>query len=319
MVINWRAGGLLVGVVGIVGLVGVPMLAQNPPPAPAGVRMDISGAWMVTTQEDQPNYAPGPELGDYAGLPINAAARQKAEAWDATILSQPERQTQAHPIIYIGNNRGPQRILPILDPVTQVQVAYAMAGSFGRAERLIWIDGRNHPSDYSEHTWDGYSTGEWDQNGAFVITTTHMKWGITRRNGAPTSPYAKMVEHFIRHGLFMTVNIWIDDPIFLEEPFMRNYTETWNPGGALAAGNVFQSVDELGDKPQGWVPFFALGTKQTEFAEMHGIPFEATQGGAQTTYPEYQVRIQQLIREEAAAKAARAAAPAAPARRPGVR
>jgi hypothetical protein len=33
---------------------------------------------------------------------------------------------------------------------------------------------------------------------------------------------------------------------------------------------------------------------------MHGIPFEATQGGAQTTYPEYQIRVQQLLREEAA-------------------
>jgi hypothetical protein len=27
-------------------------------------------------------HAPGPELGDYAGLPINAADRQKAESWE---------------------------------------------------------------------------------------------------------------------------------------------------------------------------------------------------------------------------------------------
>jgi hypothetical protein len=308
MKIGWKAGWLLVVVLG---LVGVPLLGQNAAPPQAGVRVDISGDWMVTTHEDQPNYAPGPELGDYAGLPINAAVRQKAEAWDASVLSQPERQTQAHPIIYIGNNRGPQRILKILNPVTQVQVAYAFAGSFGRADRIIWIDGRNHPSDYSEHTWDGYSTAEWNDSGQFVITTTHNKSGVTRRNGAATSPYAVMREYFIRHGLYMTVNIVVTDPIYYEEPFMRNYTETWNPGGQLEFGNVFQSVDELGDRPLGWVPFWALGTKQTEFGINHDIPFEATQGGAAVTYPEYQDRIAELRRQEAAAKAAAAAKEAA--------
>ena len=58
--------------------------------------------------------------------------------------------------------RGPQpplRILKILDPVTQAQLAYAIAGGFGRADRVVWMDGRPHPSDYSEHTWDGFSTG----------------------------------------------------------------------------------------------------------------------------------------------------------------
>src|SRR3990170_8597475 len=168
-----------------------PMLAQAPA-APA-VRVDISGEWAVTTNEDQPHRAPGAELGDYTGMPINAAARQKAEAWDASILSQPERQAQAHPVQYHMRGPGPNlRILKILDPVTQQQIAYTISGGFGRADRIVWLDGRNHPSDYSEHTWDGYSTGAWDQNGQFVITTTHMKYGVYQRNGVPSSPYSKM-------------------------------------------------------------------------------------------------------------------------------
>jgi len=287
--------------------------AQNAPPAPV-TRNDIAGDWVVVTHEDQPNYAPGPELGDYAGLPINAADRQKAEAWDATILSQPERQTQAHPVQYIGNNRGPQRILKILDPVTQQLVAYTLAGSFGRADRVVWMDGRPHPSDYSEHTWDGFSTGRWE-DGALVITTTHMKQGVIRRNGAAVSPYEIMVEHFFRHGLFMTVTMWINDPIFLDEPMTRNYTLQWNPNGFLGEGNVFQSVDELGDKPLGWVPHWPLGTHQTEFAEHANIPFKATQGGRDTLYPEYVLKIEEFRKEEAAEKAAKAAAAARPARR----
>ncbi|MGB7219647.1 MAG: hypothetical protein WBD07_12675, partial [Vicinamibacterales bacterium] len=287
-------------------VVGAPLLAQAPP-APAAVRVDISGVYAPTISEDQPHRGPGPELGDYTGLPLNDAARQKAEAWDATILSQPERQAQAHPAQYWM--RGPQpplRILAILDPVTQTQFAYTIAGGFGRADRIVYIDGRNHPSDYSEHTWDGYSTGEWDANGQFVVTTTHMKYGVIQRNGAPTSPYGKMTEHFVRHGLYLMLFWSVDDPIYFEEPMVRTHNWTWNPGGQMGLGNPFESVDELGDKPLGWVPFFALGTKQTEFAEMHNLPFKATQGGGGSLYPEYMDRIKQFAAEEAAEKAAAA-------------
>ena len=70
-----------------------PATAQGNGPPPID-RTDISGDWAVVSNEDKPHRAPGPELGDYTGLPLNDADRQKAEAWDATILSQPERQAQ---------------------------------------------------------------------------------------------------------------------------------------------------------------------------------------------------------------------------------
>src|SRR5882757_3651558 len=191
---------------------------QAPAAAPPVLRTDIAGDWAVVSNEDQPHRAPGPELGDYTGLPLNAADRQKADAWDATILSQPERQAQPHPVQYLMRGPGPAlRIVKILDPITQELLAYAMAGGFGRADRVIWMDGRPHPSDFSEHTWDGFSTGVWE-NGQLVVTTTHMKMGVIQRNGAATSPYGVMTEHFFRHGLYMTLFWSIDDPIFLDEP-----------------------------------------------------------------------------------------------------
>ena len=282
--------------------------------APAGgavVRTDVTGDWAVVGNEDQPHRGPGPELGDYTGLPINAADRQKAEAWDATILSQPERQAQAHPVQYLMRGPGPAlRILKILNPVTQAQVAYTVAGGFGRADRVIWMDGRPHPSDYSEHTWDGFSTGVWD-NGQLVVKTTHMKQGVLQRNGAATSPYGVMTEHYFRHGLNLTLFWSIDDPIFLEEPMIRTHNWMWNPNGFMAIGNAFEAVDELGDKPLGWVPFFSLGTQHTEFAEAHNLPFKATLGGKESLYPEYMDKIKQLAQEEAAEKTKAAADAAA--------
>ena len=272
-------------------------------PAGAVIRTDISGDWVPVINEDQPHRGPGPELGDYTGLPLNDADRQKANSWDATILSQPERQAQAHPAQYWM--RGPQpplRILRILDPVTQTLLAYAIAGGFGRADRVVWMDGRPHPSDYSEHTWDGFSTGVWD-NSQLVVTTTHMKQGVIQRNGSATSPYGKMTEHWFRHGTYMTMFWSVDDPIFLEEPMVRTHTWTWNPNGNMAFGNPFESVDELGDKPLGWVPAFPLGTTHEEFAQAHNLPYKATLGGKESLYPEYMDKIKQFAKEEADAKA----------------
>ena len=42
---------------------------------PAFGQMDFEGAWAPLFHEDLPERIPGPELGDYMGFPINAAAR----------------------------------------------------------------------------------------------------------------------------------------------------------------------------------------------------------------------------------------------------
>jgi hypothetical protein len=283
---------------------GARMIAQQPPGPPPIVRTDISGEWAVVSNEDQPHRAPGPELGDYTGLPLNDADRQKADSWDASILSQPERQTQAHPVQYLMRGPGPAlRILKVLDPVTQELVAYTIAGGFGRADRVIWMDGRPHPSDYSEHTWDGFSTGEW-VNGQLVVTTTHMKQGVVQRNGSATSPYGKMVEHYFRHGEYMTMSFTVDDPIFLEEPMMRSHTWRLNPNGNMTFGNSFESVEEVA-MPPGWVPSWPLGTTHPDFAERVGLPFGATRGGKESLYPEYQAKIQEMMKADAAKKGAK--------------
>lgn len=270
--------------------------------APAFAQVDFTGEWGARQQEDQPHRNPGPELGDYAGFPINAALRQKAESWDASILSQPERQAQPHPAQYsLRGGGGPNlHLTKIYDNFRLI--GYHMEGLFGRADRFIWLDGRPHPSDFSEHTWDGFSTGVWDGN-ALVVTTTHMKQGVIQRNGLATTPYGVMTEHIFRHGDYLTIVTWVDDPAFLEEPFIRTSNWVRNPAGELAMPPVFLSVDELGDRPLGWVPHFPLGAHQTEFGELHDIPFEATQGGARTMYPEFMLTLEQLRKAAAAAGA----------------
>jgi len=45
---------------------------------PAFAQLDLSGEWAPRFHEDQPERIPGPEIGDYLGLPINDAAASAA-------------------------------------------------------------------------------------------------------------------------------------------------------------------------------------------------------------------------------------------------
>jgi hypothetical protein len=274
---------------------------------PVFAQVDLAGEWGRESHEDEPHRLPGAELGDYTGMPINAAARLKAESWDASILSQPEQQAKPHPAQY--SMRGPRpdvRISAIVDPVSGQLVAYTIAGMFGRADRTIWMDGRAHPSQYAEHTWGGFSTGEWVNN-TLKVTTTHMKTSFINRNGVPSSYKGVMTEFFIRHGNRMMQATIIDDPVYLEEPLVRTNNFTLHEGQHTGAAIPFEIVDELGDKPRGWVPSWPIGTRHTEFANRFGLPFEVTRGGKETLYPEYMQKIRRLMHEEAAKKAATSA------------
>ena len=67
---------------------------------PAFAQIDLSGVWINNLHEDMQDRIFGPELGDYTGIPLNAAARARAEAWDASLLTLPEYQCRVHPSDY---------------------------------------------------------------------------------------------------------------------------------------------------------------------------------------------------------------------------
>ena len=269
----------------------------------ASAQTDFSGEWTNNSHEDNEDRIPGPDVGDYTGLPINAAARQKAEAWDASVLSLPERQSQPHPAQYFMYGPRPSgQIRKVLDPVSGALIAYTFAGTFGRADRVIWLDGRPRPSEYAEHTWAGFSTGEWDGD-QLVITTTHMKYGVVRRNGVPASPEAVVTERWIRYDDRFMVVMHVDDPVYLDEPLVRTNVLRLNPSRHTGRITPFESVEEIAGRQTGYVPHYPLGTQHRQFGERTGLPFELTQGGAETMYPEYQLRVQELLRELAGERA----------------
>jgi cyclase len=256
--------------------------------SPALAQRDLSGNWTALYHEDQPHRIPGPELGDYTGIPLNDAGRLKADSWDASILTLREHQAKPHPSTY--SLRGPAniRITRELDPVTQEIIGYELFGTFGQATRLIWLDGRPHPLEHAAHTWAGFSTGRWDGNSLDVVTS-HLKVGWLQRNGVAHSDRATMTERFIRHGNYLTVVTIVDDPIYLEEPFIRTTNWVLNPDQEIRR-TQFDVVDEVAVRRRGEVPHYLPGSpeaarKLTEFSSKFKLPAGGARGGAATTYP----------------------------------
>jgi cyclase len=260
-------------------------------PGAASAQVDLSGEWSARYHEDQEHRIPGPELGDYTGLPINDAGRLKADSWDASILSLREHQAKPHPSTY--SLRGPAniRITKLFDPVTQETIAYELFGTFGQATRTLWLDGRPHPPAYAAHTWAGFSTARWEGD-TLTVTTTHLKVGWIQRNGVAHSDAATMTEHFMRHGDVLTVVTIVNDPVYFEEPFIRSSNWVLSLTQDVTRSQ-FDIVDEVAGHPKGYVPHYLPGSagaqlKLTEFASRHGVPRQAARGGAAETYPEYQ-------------------------------
>ncbi len=259
---------------------------------PAWAQLDLSGVWAPFTQEDQPERGPGPELVDFAGLPISDAARQWALSWDPDRLGLSEHQCQVHTVGYI--HRGPlrMRLWEERDPQTQDVVAFREYISTYEQNRTIWMDGRPHPPEYAAHTWMGFSTGKWE-GGILTVYTTHIKQGWHRRNGLPSSDLMTLTEHYIRHGNQLTHVSIATDPVYLTEPLIKSQDYGLNEN---SAGNWLwpcEYVDELPGRPQGVVPSYMPGENPFlhEFADKYKIPLEAALGGAETMYPEYKKKL----------------------------
>src|SRR5262245_32169762 len=250
--------------------------------APASAQTNLSGVWnnLGILNEDWPDRLPGPELGDYAGLPVNDAVRARADAWDASLITLPEYQCRVHPSDYVSSFAG-LRIWEERDSASQQLAAIHLHHFAWGTERTIWMDGRPHPPEYAMHTAMGFSTGRWDGD-ILTVTTTHLKEGWSRRNGVARSDRATVTEHFIRHEDQLTWAIVVDDPVYYTEPLFRSRDYAFNVAGGIAPYPC-ESVTEI-VRPKGQVPHHLPGTNTflKEYQLAHGIPEAAAMGGPET-------------------------------------
>lgn len=256
------------------------------PAASAFAQINLLGYWNPIFHEDIEERIPGPSMGDYLGLPINDAARLRAETWDASLLAVPEHQCKPHPSTYGFRGVGMLRIWEERAETTQQLVAIHTHIAWQAQHRVIWMDGRAHPAEYDRHTWQGFSTGHFEGD-VLVVETTHLKAGWMRRNGLPFSDRATMTDRFYRHGDLLTHVSIVEDPVYLTEPLVKSNGFELVPNGTMDPYPCEVVIEVV--RPDGVVPSFLLGQNPflREFAETHRLPYEATRGGAQTALPEY--------------------------------
>src|SRR6188474_3303409 len=276
-----RAALLLATAMGVNALVS----AQGPqgPAAPP----DIAEEWRLDTNErDLTSQAP---LADYLGLAFNDAGRLRADTTPESIWGTPEYQCRPHSAPHQWRGVGGTRILKELDPISREIVGYRL--QFMRSlDRPIYVDSRPHPPAYAPHSWSGFSTAEWEGQ-TLKVSTTHLKDGFLKRGGPQTSDMLTMTEYITRHDDIMTIVQVVDDPIYLDEPYVLSITYSYDPNAGPATENCSGSAfAENGGTDRHHVPHFLPGQNSGigEFLKAENwIPLEPVRGGVKTIYPEY--------------------------------
>ncbi len=273
---------------GIVALLA--LSAIRPVPAQENSPPDLTGTWRWVNHEDERDRNPGAFPGDYRGLPLNDAARMRADTYDEEINSTSSLlQCRPRTPGYQPKGLDPMRIDKVADPLTRQLVAYRISYEKTPGERVIWVDGRPSPSAYALHSWDGFSTGKF-RGDTLEITTTHLKESYVRRNGVATSFRATVIEQMSLEEPYLEVTFTVIDPDYLTEPLVRSATYMRAPTLQLPPYPCQPEDNQLGEKYR--VPHYLPGENPylTESGFKYKTPQEGVRGGAPTLYPEWRTR-----------------------------
>lgn len=210
--------------------------------------IDLTGYWTSIVTQDWLYRMRTPPKGDYAAVPLNKAARQMADAWDAAKDEAGGLQCKSHGAA--GLIRIPQRL-----PITWADDNTLRIDTEGGSQtRLLHFGtGANFSN---EPTWQGDSVAEWEilrqkrpqhlghnaSAGGLKVVATHMRPGYLRRNGVPYSDKAVTTEHVDvatePNGCrFILLTTEIDDPEYPTSMFLLNTPfrllpdgTGWSPG-----------------------------------------------------------------------------------------
>lgn len=120
-----------------------------------------------------------------------------------------------------------------LTEITAADGTIVIKHEFFDSERVIYLDGREHPPN-GERTLNGHSIGRWD-DGDLVVDTRlfadHRSpyfFEIGASTGVPSGPQKHVVERFRlgEDGTYLVVDAYIADPEYLTEPMEA--TAVWD-------------------------------------------------------------------------------------------
>lgn len=248
-----------------------------------GSGIGLSGSWHYAGHQDRAYGTAAGALVDYGGVPFNEAGRLAALAWSPSRMTVRQQQCAGYGNPYIWFSPGNFRIWEERDPHTQQLIALKMWFQTSEVRRTIWMDGRAHPPAYAEHTFPGFSTGEWDGN-VLTIHTTHLKRAWIRGNGTPISDQTTVTEHLLRYGDRLTIFVTVNDPVYLDAPYSKTIINLRNvklPDAWLYACDDAEQVLARGRYD---IPYYPWGNHPflRDFADKNEMPLIAALGGPES-------------------------------------
>ncbi|HTW76088.1 MAG TPA: hypothetical protein VMD56_14345 [Steroidobacteraceae bacterium] len=260
------------------------------PEQPAG----LSGSWAAPLTEAALERNAGPIIGDWTGMPINAAARARAQSYAPGSLAEPENVCHFYTQWHFADTVYPLGIVAVTGGPTNEVVAWKILPKEDIPPMTIWMDGNGPPppSKISDHPRGAYTVGHWEGN-MLVAYTTDMKTEMARRNGAFVSDEATMTSFFILHSSSqMTVVYVLQDPLYLTQPYVYSRVYERVVGGP----NSFSyppCIPTFNGVAEGQVIFHLPGQNQDLDYMMRyfHIPEYASEGGADTMYPAFRDRL----------------------------
>jgi len=125
-----------------------------PPPPKAAAPIDLTGYWVSIVSEDWRWRMVTPARGDYTSIPINAAAKKIADAWDPAKDQSAGEQCKSYGAPAIMRIPGRLQIMWQDDTTLKVET------DAGRQTRLFHFGGVKSAG--GSPTWQGDSVAEWE-------------------------------------------------------------------------------------------------------------------------------------------------------------
>ena len=211
-----------------------------PPTGKAGARVDFTGTWVSVVSEDWRWRMITPAKGDYANIPINAAARTIADGWDPAKDQAAGESCRAYAAPAIMREPGRLQISWQDDSTLKIET------DAGMQTRLLRFTGPNAAPPAGEPTWQGTSIARWEapprglagntiplglgsragtDGRTLEVTTTRIRPGYLRKNGVPFSADATVTEYFDLfkdpdNADWFVVTTIVRDPQFLNGPWV---------------------------------------------------------------------------------------------------
>ncbi|HTM05422.1 MAG TPA: hypothetical protein VL173_18060 [Vicinamibacterales bacterium] len=204
--------------------------------------IDLTGYWVSVVTEDWKWRMVTPKKGVFDGIPLNAEGRQVGEAWDPAKDEAAGEQCRAYGAA--GLMRLPTRLHITWQDANTLKVET----DYGTQTRIFHFGTAPAPG---EASWQGLSVAQWQSAGGargaalpggdLKVTTTNLRPGYVRKNGAPYSDKATVTEYFDvdmtpNGDQWLTVTTRVEDPQYFRGPYITTSdfkklpdAKAWNP------------------------------------------------------------------------------------------